>query len=310
MAGHDHKTDGASCCGGHGGHDKAGHGKSDHGKASHDHAGHDHAHDPVCGMTVDPATSKHRFDFRGVTYHFCSAGCQTKFAAAPERYLDKANAAPQHADVPEGTVYTCPMHPADPSGRTRKLPDLRHGAGARTGQPRRPTQPRAGRHDPALLGRARAGAAGHCTRDGRPSGRLHGWIDQNLSNWMQLVFATPVVLWAGWPFFVRGWQSLKTRNLNMFTLIAMGVGVALPTASWPPLAPGHLPAAFRDATAAVAGLFRGRCRDHRSGPARPGAGAEGARGAPPAPSRRCSISRPRPPAAPSTTARTRRSLSA
>ncbi|MDH8506265.1 haloacid dehalogenase, partial [Klebsiella pneumoniae] len=54
----------------------------------------------------------------------------------------------------------------------------------------------------------------------------HGWVDQTLSNWIQLAFSTPVVLWAGWPFFVRGWQSLMTRNLNMFTLIAMGTGVA------------------------------------------------------------------------------------
>ncbi len=63
--------------------------------------------DPVCGMTVDPATSKHRFDDRGDTYHFCSAGCRTKFAAAPEQYLDKK----PKAEMPEGTIYTCPMHP-------------------------------------------------------------------------------------------------------------------------------------------------------------------------------------------------------
>src|SRR3981189_1683052 len=64
--------------------------------------------DPVCGMTVDPATSKHRFDHQGKTFHFCSAGCKTKFAADPKKYLEKAE---PKADVPEGTVYTCPMHP-------------------------------------------------------------------------------------------------------------------------------------------------------------------------------------------------------
>src|SRR6478672_4796243 len=90
-----------ACCGGHAGHDHA----------SHDH----HAHvaatvrDPVCGMTVNPATSKHRFDYRGETYHFCSAGCRTKFAADPVSYLEK-DSRPQAA-VPEGTIYTCPMHP-------------------------------------------------------------------------------------------------------------------------------------------------------------------------------------------------------
>src|SRR4051794_14708573 len=85
-----------------------------------DHTGHDHGdhhdhhdrgmtvRDPVCGMSVDPATSRHRFDYRGENFHFCSAGCQAKFAANPARYLD--NAAPKAA-VPEGTIYTCPMHP-------------------------------------------------------------------------------------------------------------------------------------------------------------------------------------------------------
>src|SRR5437868_10953821 len=92
----------AGCCGGHG-----------------DHAGHGHhprhaepktvVRDPVCGMTVVPATSKHHFEYRGETFHFCSAGCRTKFAANPAKYLDKTSAPP--ADMPEGTIYTCPMHP-------------------------------------------------------------------------------------------------------------------------------------------------------------------------------------------------------
>ena len=92
-----------ACCGGHG-------------HAGHDHAHHDHqAHgpatvrDPVCGMTVNPATSKHRFDHNGETFHFCSAGCRTKFAADPLAYLEKDKR--PKAAVPEGTIYTCPMHP-------------------------------------------------------------------------------------------------------------------------------------------------------------------------------------------------------
>ena len=111
----------AACCGGA------------HAHASHSHHDHpDHAaatvRDPVCGMTVDPATSKHRFDYHGETYHFCSAGCRTKFAADPARYLE-TDSRPKAA-APEGTIYTCPMHPRDPPGRPRQLPDLRHGAGA------------------------------------------------------------------------------------------------------------------------------------------------------------------------------------
>jgi len=94
----------SACCGGQGGHGHGDHGHhqppAESGKVM----------DPVCGMTVDPATSKHRFDHQGRTYHFCSAGCQTKFAAAPETYLDKSKATLKEP-VPEGAVYTCPMHP-------------------------------------------------------------------------------------------------------------------------------------------------------------------------------------------------------
>src|SRR5712692_6151311 len=83
----------------------------------------------------------------------------------------------------------------------------------------------------------------------------HGWIDQTLSNWIQLVFATPVVIWAGWPFFVRGWQSLVTRNLNMFTLIAMGTGVAYVYSLIGTIAPNIFPATFRGHGGAVAVYF-------------------------------------------------------
>ena len=88
------------CCSG--GHNHSGHGHSEH------HAdGHKAVRDPVCGMSVDPATGKHRVDFRGETHHFCSAGCRTKFAADPARYLGGKDMAP----VPGDAVYTCPMHP-------------------------------------------------------------------------------------------------------------------------------------------------------------------------------------------------------
>src|SRR5947207_3306910 len=83
----------------------------------------------------------------------------------------------------------------------------------------------------------------------------HGFIDQTLSNWIQFAFASPVVLWAGWPFFVRGWQSLVTRNLNMFTLIAMGTGIAYLYSIIATVAPGIFPAAFRDHSGAVATYF-------------------------------------------------------
>src|ERR1700730_18483876 len=91
----------SGCCGG--AHDHAAHGRGGH----HTH-GNVTVRDPVCGMSVDPATSKHRFDHHGETFHFCSAGCRTKFAADPAAYL--GNRKPK-ADAPEGTIYTCPMHP-------------------------------------------------------------------------------------------------------------------------------------------------------------------------------------------------------
>ena len=211
--------------------------------------------DPVCGMTVDPETSKHRFDFRGVTYNFCSAGCQTKFAAAPERYLDKANAAPQHADVPEGTVYTCPMHP--------QIRQIGPGSCPICGMALEPElvslddQPNPELADMTRrfwVGLALALPVIVLEMGGHLVGS-HGWIDQTFSNWIQLVLATPVVLWAGWPFFVRGWQSLVTLNLNMFTLIAMGVGVAFTYSIVATIAPGIFPPAFRSHDGAVAVYF-------------------------------------------------------
>src|SRR4029077_6911525 len=95
----------SSCCGGQGGH---AHDHDHHHASDGPSAGPTKVIDPVCGMTVDPATSKHRFDYRGETHHFCSSGCRTKFAAAAKQYLDKSK---PRAEVPEGALYTRPMHP-------------------------------------------------------------------------------------------------------------------------------------------------------------------------------------------------------
>src|SRR6516165_9756636 len=243
----EHSGAGNDCCGGHG----------DHGAPSHDHPHRANAEqtvrDPVCGMSVDPATSKHRFEHKGETFHFCSAGCRTKFEADPAKYLEKKTTAP--ANVPAGTIYTCPMHPqirqvgpgtcpicgmalepevasleAEPNPELTDM-TLRFWIGALLSVP------------PVVLE-----MGGHLAGP-------HKWIDPALSNWIQLVFATPVVLWAGWPFFVRGWQSLVTRNLNMFTLIAMGTGVAYAYSVIGTVAPQIFPATFRDHSGAVAVYF-------------------------------------------------------
>jgi len=207
--------------------------------------------DPVCGMTVDPHTAKHRADYQGHTYCFCSAGCRTKFAADPQKYLG----ARQAETVPEGTIYTCPMHSqirqvgpgSCPICGMALEPEI---AGTAVGP------------NPELVDMTRRfwiglvlslpvvalEMGGHLTN-------LHMLLGKNLSNWIQFVLATPVVLWAGWPFFVRGWQSLLTRNLNMFTLIAMGTGVAWLYSAVAVLMPNLFPAAFRDAEGTVAVYF-------------------------------------------------------
>ncbi len=231
----------ASCCGGHG-----------------DHA-HDHTDaptkvlDPVCGMTVDPATSKHRLTHQGETFHFCSAGCRSKFAADPAKYLAKEKAS--EPELPAGTIYTCPMHPeirqvgpgSCPICGMALEPEV---ASLDTG----PNPELADMTRRFWIGGALALPAVVLEMGGHLAGP-HNWIDPTLSNWIQLVFATPVVVWAGWPFFVRGWQSLVTRNLNMFTLIAMGTGVAYVYSLIGTLAPQIFPATFRGHEGAVAVYF-------------------------------------------------------
>jgi Cu+-exporting ATPase len=218
---------------------------------------HHHAHaatgatDPVCGMSVDPHTAKHRADYLGHPYFFCSAGCRAKFVADPKKYGGERVA----ESVPEGTIYTCPMHPQIrqvgpgncPICGMALEPEI---ATAETGP------------NPELIDMTRRfwiglvltlpvlalEMGGHLTN-------LHMLLGKNLSNWIQFALGTPVVLWAGWPFFVRGWQSLVTRNLNMFTLIAMGTGVAWVYSVVAVFLPDAFPAAFRDAEGAVAVYF-------------------------------------------------------
>src|SRR6476619_4837840 len=237
----------AACCGGdsHAGHDHA----------SHDHHAHAAAtvRDPVCGMTVNPATSKHRFDYRGETFHFCSAGCRTKFAADPVSYLEK-DSRPQAA-VPEGTIYTCPMHPEIRQVGPGSCPICGMALEPEVASLDAPPNPElADMTRRFWIGLGLSLPAVVLEMGGHLAGG-HGLIDQAPSNWIQLVFATPVVLWAGWPFFVRGWQSLVTRNLNMFTLIAMGTGVAYVYSLLGTVAPGMFPAAVRGHEGAVPVYF-------------------------------------------------------
>ena len=209
--------------------------------------------DPVCGMTVDPHKTPHRHTHQGRPYYFCSSGCRTRFAADPANYLSPR--APEAEPVPEGTVYTCPMHPevrqigpgACPICGMALEPEL---ATADTG----PNPELADMTRRFWIALALTVPVFVLEMGGHAFG-AHAWIGQTLSNWLQLILATPVVLWTGWPFFERGWQSVRTRKLNMFTLIAMGTGVAYAYSVLATLMPGLFPAAFREHDGAVPVYF-------------------------------------------------------
>jgi Cu+-exporting ATPase len=203
-------------------------------------------------MTVDPHTTPHRHTHQGHPYYFCSAGCRTKFAADPAKYLDpsKREAA---KPVPAGTIYTCPMHPEIRQEGPGSCPIC--GMALEPEMPSADTGP-----NPELADMTRRFWIGVALSVPvvvlEMGGHLFGhFVALPLSNLIQLALATPVVLWAGWPFFERGWQSLVTRNLNMFTLIALGTGVAWLYSVVAVLAPQVFPPAFRDAHGAVAVYF-------------------------------------------------------
>jgi Cu+-exporting ATPase len=226
--------------------------------AEHQHHRHDNhgvsansAIDPVCGMTIDPQGAKNRADHGGRTYYFCCTGCRTKFVADPQKYLGGR----QPESVPEGTVYTCPMHP--------EIRQIGPGSCPICGMALEPeiARPDIG-PNPELVDMMRRFWIGlvltlpvFILEMGAHIAGAHNWVEPTSSNYVQFAFATPVVLWAGWPFFVRGWQSLVTRNLNMFTLIAMGTGVAYVYSLAATFVPGIFPEAFRSHGGAPAAYF-------------------------------------------------------
>ena len=225
---------------------------------SHSHASQDGPSpqtvlDPVCGMSVDPAKTAHHAEHNGQAFHFCGAGCRTKFVADPERYLAKDKRPPPPA--PKGAIYTCPMHP--------EVRQTGPGSCPICGMALEPELVTADAGpDPELVDMTRRfwialvlalpvfalEMGGHVVD-------LHGLIAPRTSAWVQFALSTPVVLWAGAPFFARGWASLKTRHLNMFTLIALGVGTSWTYSVVALLAPGLFPAAFRGHGGTVAIYF-------------------------------------------------------
>src|SRR5437867_4034983 len=209
--------------------------------------------DPVCGMPLDASAAKYKHSHAGRRWYFCSQHCLDKFAAEPERY---AKAAGKPASPPvAGAIYTCPMHPEIRQAGPGNCP--------KCGMALEPVAPSAdGQPNPELLDMARRfwiGLAltvpvfGLAMAEHLPG--LHaGLPNPKFSGWIQFILSVPVVLWAAWPFFVRGWNSLASRNLNMYTLIALGIGVAFAYSAVALLAPGLFPPAFRDSHGEV-GLY-------------------------------------------------------
>ena len=181
--------------------------------------------DSVCGMMVDPHTTTHRLEHDGHSYYFYSADCRTKFIADSAKYPTPAELQ-SHEAVPAGTIYTCPMHP--------QVRQIGPGVCPICGMTLEPvvmtaeTPP-----NPELADFTHRFWIGlaltipvFALEMGGHLFNIDHLIAPQVSNWVQLLLATPVVLWAGWPFFERGWRSIVNRSLNMFTLVAMGTGVA------------------------------------------------------------------------------------
>ena len=208
--------------------------------------------DPVCGMTVDPDRAAGSFEYKGQTYYFCSTHCLHRFRENPESFLNKTAPQPigitrQPKPVP-GQKYTCPMHPEI----IRDAP----GSCPICGMALEPlTVSLEDEKNPELIDMTRRFWVAVVLAipvfvlgmsDLIPGQPLQRLISLRTLAWVQLVLATPVVLWAGWPFFVRAWQSIVNRSLNMFTLIGLGVAVAYIFSVVAVLLPGIFPPSFRD----------------------------------------------------------------
>ncbi len=241
---------------------------SDH--AGHAHHGHNHggcgcgskpaaapaagqAKDPVCGMGVTIEGAKHKIEHRGTTHYFCCNGCRTKFEADPQKYLaPKSEAAkPVHKDA----LYTCPMHPEIRQAGPGSCPICGMAL-----EPLDATAEAGPNHELIdmtrrfWIGLALSLPVVVLEMGGHVFDLAH-IVPPQISNWIQLVLSTPVVLWAGWPFFQRGWASVVSRNLNMFTLIAIGTGIAWIYSLVATLAPQLFPAEYRMMDGSVAVYF-------------------------------------------------------
>ncbi len=198
--------------------------------------------DPVCGMQVDPLTTTHHATHDGSDYHFCSSRCRERFVADPVKYLSPSTTAAA-VPAPTGTIYTCPMHP--------QIRQQGPGTCPICGMALEPEMPSLEEDDnPELRDFSRRfwwtlpltivvlalAMVGH----------RFAWLPVEARTWAELILSTPVVLWAGWPFFERCVASIRSRNPNMFTLIGIGVAAAFGYSVVATLAPDLFPASFRE----------------------------------------------------------------
>jgi len=200
--------------------------------------------DPVCGMKVAPERTQHHANHQGQKFHFCSSRCRDRFVAEPDRYLIAASG-PKPGSGEGKAVYTCPMHP--------QVRQLGPGSCPICGMALEPETVTADSGpNPELADMSRRFWIGlvltlpvFALEMGRHLLGLDILLAARPLAWAQFVFASPVVLWAGWPFFLRGWRSLAARSLNMFTLIALGMGVAYVYSVAALFAPELFPPALR-----------------------------------------------------------------
>lgn len=208
--------------------------------------------DPVCDMEIDPSNSGHQFTYNGETYHFCSAGCRTKFTLSAETYLDPASTSPE--PIKAGVIYTCPMHPQIRQAGPGSCPICGMALEPLTiTAEATPNRELADMSRRFWIGLVLALPVLILEMGGHITGlRLHQLVPEQVSVWVQFILATPVVLWAGRPFFERGWASVVSHHLNMFTLIALGTGAAYLYSVVATFKPGIFPAGFRGMGSTVA----------------------------------------------------------
>jgi len=212
--------------------------------------------DPVCGMTIAEEEAVATVDHEGRRYHFCAEGCARRFRDDPRAFLVPSGGDKAAAPAPAAGEYTCPMHPEVRQIGPGSCPICgmaleRRMASAEDENPELPEMTRRLWISTALT----APLLAFMAADMLPGRPWHGVLASAAGAWLQLALATPVVLWGGWPFFARGWRSILSRHLNMFTLIALGTGTAYLYSVVATLWPGLFPASFRGHAGAIALYF-------------------------------------------------------